>query len=45
MEEPMKALAVLTALIALMSGPVLAQAPEKSDVKIVLDFAFQGSRR
>jgi NitT/TauT family transport system substrate-binding protein len=43
MEEPMKALAVLTALIALMSGPVLAQAPEKSDVKMVLDFAFQGN--
>jgi len=39
----MKAITVLMTLVALVPGPALAQAPEKADVKLLLDFAFQGN--
>lgn len=38
----MKAIGIMAALIAVASGPAYAQAPEKADTKIVMDFAFQG---
>ena len=38
----MKTIGIMAALIALTTGAAYAQAPEKADTKIVLDFAYQG---